>query len=53
VYLEVPYKTILERNQTRDEKDRVGEKIISKMMTRWEVPNLTEANLVTMVRYEK
>ncbi|NQZ69696.1 MAG: AAA family ATPase [Lentisphaeria bacterium] len=40
-YLEVPYETLLEQNFNRD--DKVPEKVIDAMISKWEIPSFKEA----------
>ena len=47
VYLEVPYKTLLQQNSKRQAV--VPEKVIQRMIEKWEVPNLWEAHEVKYV----
>ncbi|HEX9059010.1 MAG TPA: AAA family ATPase [Clostridia bacterium] len=47
VYLEIPYKEILRRNSERSRN--VPEKIIEKMISKLEVPNVTEAHEVKWI----
>lgn len=44
VYLEVPFERQSEQNRQRERP--VPQKVIDKMLPRWEVPNLTEAHQV-------
>jgi predicted kinase len=46
VYLEVPLPVLLRRNKERPEAARVPEHIIRKMMTKWEMPDQSEAHSV-------
>ena len=49
VYLEVPYKTLWERNRTRPEEKRVPDAAINKMLDKWEPPDESEAHVVERV----
>ena len=44
VYIETPYKIILERNSNRSEP--LPEKVLEKMIDKLEVPDITESHAV-------
>jgi predicted kinase len=44
IYLEVPFETLFAQNRRREK--RVPEKVIERMLDRWEVPDATEAHQV-------